>query len=660
MGLHEDGVELALQFARLGISVVGIDASSAKVSTIRGDPTVTTALLRKRFAASTDFSLVRDVDLTVLCIPAGQSDGEIDLALLGTGARLAPQIQRGSLIVIEAISQEHPICGELRSVLEHGSRLQEGRDFKLSFLGPSNGSSNPSARAAEIGLSYQLNGFASAAVVNSEPEFTSGNHNGRELPVSAPVGPRRRMDKDLAERLVNVALLCDVVVIVCTLLYGFWLRFHSGFPLFGTPAKVDLGNYTGYMVYGALSLIIVLGYYGVYDSRTLLRVRRINARMVKAGAVWFVVFLSVSLVFQFRPPISRIFVLIASATTMCGLIAWRTCFHMYLRRSSVIRRLQQRVLFIGWSDEARRLASTFAKDRSSAYIIAGCLPSPGSPRAQIPERLVQTFGIKDDLKSLLHRQSVDAVILADCDLPQQEILRVAAVCEQELVAFKIIPSYFRILVSGLHLETMNGTPILGVSRLPLDRFLNVFLKGAIDMVGAIAGILLSAPIMLIVGLLIYLESPGPVVYRQRRLGRNGKPFYIFKIRSMRLHAEEEGQIGWTVKDDPRCLKVGAFIRRWNIDEVPQFWNVLRGEMSLVGPRPERPELVVDFKGVIPHYQARHSVKPGMTGWAQIKGLRGDTDLTDRITSDIFYLENWSLLLDLQILAMTFLKNKNAC
>jgi lipopolysaccharide/colanic/teichoic acid biosynthesis glycosyltransferase len=129
---------------------------------------------------------------------------------------------------------------------------------------------------------------------------------------------------------------------------------------------------------------------------------------------------------------------------------------------------------------------------------------------------------------------------------------------------------------------------------------------------------------------------------------------------MRLHAEEEGQIGWTVKDDPRCLKVGAFIRRWNIDEVPQFWNVLRGEMSLVGPRPERPELVVDFKGVIPHYQARHSVKPGMTGWAQIKGLRGDTDLTDRITSDIFYLENWSLLLDLQILAMTFLKNKNAC
>ncbi len=260
VGLNEDGVELALQFARLGISVVGIDASSAKVSTIRGDRTVTTALLRKRFAPSTDFSLVRDVDLTVLCIPEGQSDGEIDLALLGTGARLAPQIQRGSLIVIEAISQEHPICGELRSVLEHGSRLEEGRDFKLSFLGPSNGSSNPSARAAEIGLSYQLNGFASAAVVNSEPEFTSGNHNGRELPVSAPVGLRRRMDKDLAERLVNIALLCDAVVIVCTLLCGFWLRFHSGFPLFGTPAKVDLRNYTGYMVYGALSLIIVLGY----------------------------------------------------------------------------------------------------------------------------------------------------------------------------------------------------------------------------------------------------------------------------------------------------------------------------------------------------------------------------------------------------------------
>jgi exopolysaccharide biosynthesis polyprenyl glycosylphosphotransferase len=193
----------------------------------------------------------------------------------------------------------------------------------------------------------------------------------------------------------------------------------------------------------------------------------------------------------------------------------------------------------------------------------------------------------------------------------------------------------------------------------LDHTINVMAKRALDIVGALVGLLLSGPIVALFGALVWLESKGSIFYRQRRWGYNGVPFEIIKIRSMKLNAEQGKGAQWCVKDDPRRLRVGAFMRKTNIDELPQFWNVLKGEMSLVGPRPERPELIAGFKHEIPHYNARHTAKPGMTGWAQINGLRGDTDLGERIQCDLWYLENWSLWLDIQIMALTFFKRDNA-
>ena len=230
-------------------------------------------------------------------------------------------------------------------------------------------------------------------------------------------------------------------------------------------------------------------------------------------------------------------------------------------------------------------------------------------------------------------------------------------CEERKVT--VIPSVFRIFSSGLALETIAGTPILGITRLPLDHTINVMAKRLLDIIGATVGLILSAPIIGLFSALVWLESRGPVFYRQRRWGYNGVPFEIIKIRSMKLDAEKSSGAQWCVKDDPRRLRVGAFMRATNIDELPQFWNVLKGEMSLVGPRPERPELIAGFKHEIPHYNARHTAKPGMTGWAQINGLRGDTDLGERIKCDLWYLENWSLWLDIQIMALTFFKRDNA-
>ena len=272
---------------------------------------------------------------------------------------------------------------------------------------------------------------------------------------------------------------------------------------------------------------------------------------------------------------------------------------------------------------------------------------------------VRILGTFSELADVIHRYSIDVVILTDVNVVKGNIVSLANTCEREMVKFKVIPSYVQILVSGLHLDTVSGIPVLAESRLPLDRLFNILLKRGVDIVGSIVGLQLSLPLLAVFGALVYWESPGPILYRQRRLGRNGIEFDMLKIRSMKLDAEVDGEVGWTKKNDPRRLKIGAFMRRWNIDEVPQFWNVLKGDMSLVGPRPERPTRIGNFEDAIPHYYARLNVKPGITGWAQVKGLSGDPGRIKQINCELWYLENWSLLLDLQIMVMAIFKNDNA-
>jgi exopolysaccharide biosynthesis polyprenyl glycosylphosphotransferase len=197
--------------------------------------------------------------------------------------------------------------------------------------------------------------------------------------------------------------------------------------------------------------------------------------------------------------------------------------------------------------------------------------------------------------------------------------------------------------------------VLGVESLAINRFFNRALKRAFDLVAALVGLVLSAPVVLLLAALIKRESPaGPVFFRQTRVGSSHRPFTLWKLRSMAPDAAAtDAARQSTARDDPRLLRVGAFMRRWNLDELPQFWNILRGEMSLVGPRPERPFHVEQLADAIPHYLPRHVVKPGLTGWAQINGLRGDTNLAARVQHDIYYIEKWSFWLDIQIVLLTF-------
>jgi exopolysaccharide biosynthesis polyprenyl glycosylphosphotransferase len=467
----------------------------------------------------------------------------------------------------------------------------------------------------------------------------------------------RFRDKALPDRLVIAGLICDTVVVVYALIFCYWVRFQSRLAEVGVPEGLALRNYAGYIGFGALALILMLASRGIYERAALLRYRFVAPQIVRVCLVWAAGLVATSLIFKFQPPISRFYVLIATAITPGMLLGWRWIFHRFLGRAAVAMSLRQRVLFVGWNEESEKLTRHFQADTGSAYEVVGCI---GAMRARFQrEPTERVLGQYRDLVDVLHRYSIDMVVLTDVNAVRGDIVGLANTCERELVAFKVIPSYFQILVSGLHLETVGGTPVLGVSRLPLDRFANILLKRVVDMVGAIVGLILSAPLIAIFGALVRRESRGPIFYRQRRIGRSGLEFDILKIRSMDPHAEPEGKAAWTRKDDPRRLRIGAFMRRWNIDETPQFWNVLTGEMSLVGPRPERPELIRDFKHDIPHYNARHNAKPGMTGWAQVNGLRGDTDLAERIKCDLWYLENWSLTLDFQIMFMTFFRRENA-
>jgi exopolysaccharide biosynthesis polyprenyl glycosylphosphotransferase len=241
------------------------------------------------------------------------------------------------------------------------------------------------------------------------------------------------------------------------------------------------------------------------------------------------------------------------------------------------------------------------------------------------------------------------------DVPRDELQHIVETCERSYVEWKIIPHGFDIFLSGLRLQTIGHVPVLGVEELAIKRLFNRVLKRGSDVIGALIGLVLATPIMLVLAALIKRESPdGPVLFAQLRIGTGHRPFTLWKLRSMVPEAAAtDAAHQSTARGDPRVLRIGAFMRRWNLDELPQFWNVLCGDMSLVGPRPERPLHVDRLSDEIPHYLPRHIVRPGMTGWAQVNGLRGDSDLAARVQHDIYYIENWSVWLDVQIILLTF-------
>ena len=441
-----------------------------------------------------------------------------------------------------------------------------------------------------------------------------------------------------------------------SLVLGYWLRYSSVLGHLGlnVPNAV-FSAYLPLLLVGVAFLIAAYAQLNLYEEHLLLRKFQSISLIIKGTTFWLVAYLSLLLVLKFDPPISRLFVLIAFFCVIAVMSLWRSLFYYLVTRPFWRDRLRQRVAVLGWNDEAEALAKELNAQPAHPLRFCGVIPLPGDP---VSENVIGEFA---DLESALRRHQIDVLIAARTDTSRELMIRAMEICERTYVEWKIIPSSFQILLSGLRLQTIGRLPVLGVEELSINQLFNRALKRAVDVTGALIGLLLGAPIVAFMAVLIKRESSqGPVFFRQTRVGTGHRQFTLWKLRSMQPGADtRDHEQQSTGRSDVRLLKIGGFMRRWNLDEIPQFWNVLRGEMSLVGPRPERPFHVDRLSAEIPHYLPRHLVKPGMTGWAQVNGLRGDSSITRRIQHDIYYIENWSPWLDLQILALTLVRWKNA-
>jgi Undecaprenyl-phosphate glucose phosphotransferase len=359
----------------------------------------------------------------------------------------------------------------------------------------------------------------------------------------------------------------------------------------------------------------------------------------------------VSFVFRDTLQIQRLMLLLAWAAGIITLTLGRIA-HGRVQRVLQRRGIgAERVLIIGTGEVGRMIVQKIQHTPGLGYRVAGFVETNfegETPPAQVMG--LPVFGTVADLPKIIEGQGIDEVIIGLPEATHQELVGIVSQCEREKVSIRVFPDVFQIMASEVTISDLGGLPLLTIRDVAL-RGWKLTLKRIVDMAFSGAFLLVASPIMMLTALLIKFDSPGPVFFAQERMGLDAKPFKMLKFRSMRADAERSGP-GWTTKDDPRRTRVGTFIRKTSVDELPQFINVLMGDMSVVGPRPEQPAYVEQFRSSIPRYMERHREKAGVTGWAQINGLRGDTSIAERTKYDLWYTENWSLWLDFKIILRT--------
>ncbi|MDD5555679.1 MAG: undecaprenyl-phosphate glucose phosphotransferase [bacterium] len=474
--------------------------------------------------------------------------------------------------------------------------------------------------------------------------------------------PRRSHTTEIATA-VRVAL--DVILLNAAFCAAYWIRFRS--PLVALiPVYKGTPPFLFYLkAFPVATLVFVYMYkaLGSYPRRWrddpmnefFLLTRGTVAGMLVLMAITFLLPSTHSpegLKYS-RITFLLIFPLI-EAFLLCGRLAARA-IERRLQRAS---RGKRKILVIGTGETAARLARHIGRTPSLEREIVGFLACPGERRSS--SRIIDpVLGNAAEAGPLIERGGIDEVILTVANMDHDAVMDIVLACGRNLVEFRHVPGMFELMTKQVDVVNLDGVPLVGLHHIPLHYPWNRFVKRCLDVAGAAAGLLLSAPIIAAAGAAIRIESAGPVFFAQERVGEDGRRFRLYKLRTMVPGAERETGPVWAKANDPRCTRVGAFLRRHNIDELPQFLNVLRGDMSLVGPRPERPHFVRRFKEDIPRYMSRHLVRSGMTGWAQVNGLRGDTSLKARLRYDMHYLENWSVLFDLKILLMTLFARRNA-
>ncbi|MBI4671909.1 MAG: undecaprenyl-phosphate glucose phosphotransferase [Chloroflexi bacterium] len=399
-----------------------------------------------------------------------------------------------------------------------------------------------------------------------------------------------------------------------------------------------------------LSLVSVYFFYRLYHQRRgESRIDEIY-KLIPATSIGVIVATALTTVLYRDLEYPRLLLVFVWLFTLC-LVALGRLLHGALRSAAYAHGWGElRVLIVGAGEAGNLILEKIRASPRLGY----------RPVAFLDEDLVgmkvlglPVVGRPDDLGKVVRAMRIDEVIVALPDAPHQQILSIVSKCEDGSVSIKVFPDVFQIMASEVNIGDLSGLPLLAMRDVAL-RGWRLSLKRVVDLALSALWLIAWSPVYMLVALLVKLDSPGPALFTQVRMGLDAKPFPIFKFRSMRMDAEKEGP-GWTTKDDPRVTRLGRFLRKTSLDEFPQFINVFLGHMSLVGPRPEQPAFVEQFRELVPRYMERHREKAGITGWAQVNGLRGDTSISERTKYDLYYIENWSLWFDFKILILTALK-----
>jgi len=446
----------------------------------------------------------------------------------------------------------------------------------------------------------------------------------------------------------------DALMAMAGFVLGYYIRREVNWP---NPAQnvAPLRSYTGMIAIQVASIVIVFFFYRLYHQKRA--VSRVDEFYAVFGAVSIGTMMSVAITALslknsvLELDFSRAMIVYTWILTI-GLVMVGRLIHSWLQgRARASGWGRDRALIVGTGDVAQMILQKIHWSPWLAYEVVGLVSKNGNGNHP-PESIlgVPVLGGTDDIPRLIDEHHINEVIIALPEASHQETLGIIALCDRSTISVKVFPDVFQFIAGQVGIDDLGGLPLLSVRDVAM-RGWKLALKRLVDIVGSIALLVVLSPFMLLMAILIKLESPGPVFYVQERMGLDARPFPMLKFRSMRQDAERDGP-GWTKPNDPRRTRLGALMRRLNIDELPQFINVLTGDMSLVGPRAERPVYVEQFKKSIPRYMDRHREKAGLTGWAQVNGLRGDTSISERTKYDLWYIENWSLLLDFKILIRT--------
>ncbi|KPV42451.1 UDP-phosphate glucose phosphotransferase [Alicyclobacillus ferrooxydans] len=443
----------------------------------------------------------------------------------------------------------------------------------------------------------------------------------------------------------RLSQLIDAGNVILGFVIAWYIKFRSGWLPFG-------GHYSFFyylpIMMAAVPLFLlsnwVMGLYRAGRSHSFWRMTSVLIRSLVLGTVLFMSFLYIARAPQFSRSVLLMFSLLVLLLNYLKYVGVQLALRI-IRTHGYNKRY---VVIVGWTEAANRFIRNLQYNPWFGYHVFGYV-SNTEATPQVPY-----LGDISSLKHVLEHNLIDNVLIC---LPRTEaslMLAVVAECESAGIQSLIVPDYFDILPANPRFENFAGMPLIDTRYVPLDDAVNAGLKRVFDIVFSVLVLVVLSPLYTAIAIGVKLTSPGPVLFRQERAGRNRRTFRMYKFRTMVYcpyeNQEDDGM--WTVPNDPRCTKFGRFLRKTSLDELPQFWNVLLGDMSIIGPRPERPGFVERFREEVPRYMVKHRVRPGITGWAQVHGWRGDTSIQRRIDYDLQYIENWSFSMDLKIVIRT--------